>query len=330
VTAAAALENGARVDEFEIIERIGYGAFSDVYRARDGTGRDVVLKCPREVLLGDTATFDRFRREMRIADQLDHPGIQRSLDVHAHRSRPYLVMEYVEGRSLRDVLGEEGPFTVERATAITIQLASAMAHAHGRGVCHRDLKPENLLIGRADRAVVTDFGIALMQGARRLTYRWFSPEMGTPDYMAPEQIQLKRGDRRTDVYAIGVVLYEMLCGRVPWSGNDALAVMSQKLTGRPADLDRVAPAVPLALRLIVRKCIRRNPDERYQTADDLVQDLEGWRHLDPSGFSFPPEKALRGGSKAGLWFLVAGISLGFLLLSAGAVFLFHLVATAHH
>ena len=132
------------------------------------------------------------------------------------------------------------------------------------------------------------------------------------------------------MYAIGVVLYEMLCGQVPWRGNDALAVMSQKLTGRPADLDRVAPAVPLELRLIVRKCIRRNPDERYQTADDLVHDLEGWRHLDRSGFSFPPEKVLRGSSEVGLWFLVAGISAGFLLLSAGAVFLSHLIATAHH
>lgn len=329
MTALAQLETGSRLDEFEIVGRIGSGAFSEVYRARDRAGRDVVLKCPHEVILGDTATFDRFRREMRIADRLHHPGIQRSLDPHADRSRPYMVMEYVEGRSLRQVLGEAGPLPVDRAVDITSQVAAAMAYAHGRGVYHRDLKPENMLIESGGRVAVTDFGIALMEGARRLTYRWFSSEMGTPDYMAPEQIQGKRGDGRTDVYAIGVVLYEILSGRVPWSANDAFSVMSQKLTGRPTDLKHVAPAVPAEVLLIVKKCIRRNPNERYQTAEELRSDLENWRHLDSSGFSFPPEKALQANSEAGLWLLVAGISAAFLILSAGAALVFHLVATAH-
>jgi serine/threonine protein kinase len=327
--APAQLETGSLLDQFEIVERLGYGAFSDVYRARDRAGRDVVLKCPHEVILGDTSTFDRFRREMKIADRLDHPGIQRSLDTHADRSRVYMVMEYVEGKSLRHILGDEGRPTLDRAVDIASQLASAMAYSHSRGVFHRDLKPENILIGIGGRVVITDFGIALMEGARRLTYRWLSAEMGTPDYMAPEQIQGKRGDARTDVYAIGVVLFEMLAGSVPWESNDPFGVMSQKLTGRPLNLRQCAPETPAQLRVLVEKCIRRDPAERYQTAQQLEADLDNWPQLDLSRFSFPAEKALQRNTQAGLWLLVAGISSGFLILSAALVLVFHLVAAAH-
>ena len=323
------LDTGARLDEFEILERIGYGAFSDVYRARDPAGRNVVLKCPHEVMLGDTGAFERFRREMKIADRLDHPGIQRSLDTHARRSRPYLVMEYIPGQTLRKVLWDSGPMAVERAVDLACQLADAMSYAHARGVIHRDLKPENMLLGDSGRLTVTDFGIALMEGARRITYRWFSAEMGTPDYMAPEQVQGKRGDARTDIYAIGVVLYEMLSGRVPWTGGDALSIMSQKLIGRPVDLAQVAPTVPGQLGLVAARCIRRDPTERYQTAAELLGDLRNWPHLDRSSFSFPVEKEMKGNSDAALWMLIGGISAGFLLFSVGAVFLYHVVVAAH-
>ena len=327
--ATAQLDAGARLDEFEILERIGYGAFSDVYRARDPAGREVVLKCPHEVMLGDSGAFDRFRREMKIADRLDHPGIQRSLDTHATRSRPYLVMEYVPGQTLRKILWDGGPMAVEGAVDVARQLADAMSYAHHRGVIHRDLKPENMLLEASGRLAVTDFGIALMEGARRITYRWFSAEMGTPDYMAPEQIQGKRGDARTDIYAIGVVLYEMLSGRVPWKGTEPLSIMSQKLVGRPTELARAAPGVPGQLGLIVARCIRRDPAERYQTAAELLHDLENWPDLDRSGFSFPPEKEMKGNSEAALWLLIGGISAGFVSFSVGAVVLYHLVAAAH-
>jgi serine/threonine protein kinase len=320
------LEAGDRLDQFEIVEHLGYGAFSDVYRARDGAGGDVVLKCPHEVILGDTATFDRFRREMKIAERLRHDGIQRSLDGHADRSRPYMVMEYVEGRTLREALKQDGVPPVERAVDIAGQVAGAMAYAHRQGVYHRDLKPENVLVTPSGRAVVTDFGIALMEGARRLTYRWFTSEMGTPDYMAPEQVQGKRGDARTDVYAIGVMLFEMLSGDVPWHGGDALTVMSQKLTAPPG---RLPSAIPAGLQAVVRKCLRRNADERYQSAEELAADLERWRSLDLARFDFPPEATLKVAGQAGLWALIAGLSAGFLLLSAGAAYVYHLAVAAH-
>jgi serine/threonine protein kinase len=326
--AATQLEAGASLDEFEILERIGYGAFSDVYRARHPDGRVVVLKCPHEVMLGDAGTFDRFRRELRIGQRLQHPGIQRCIDEQGSRSRPYMILEYVPGQTLRQLLRGK-PLTVDRAVDLACQLTDALAYAHAQGVVHRDIKPENILVEPGGRLAVTDFGIALMEGARRITYRWFSAEMGTPDYMAPEQIQGKRGDARTDIYAIGVVLFEMLSGRVPWGGDEALSVMSQKLTGRPAELTRVAPRVPAQLGLVVAKCLRRDPAERYGSGADLLSDLRNWQHLDGADFNFAPEKAMKGRSEAALWWLIAGISGGFAAFSAAAVGIYYLLARLH-
>ena len=324
----AHLEPGARLDEFEIVERIGYGAFSDVYRARDFDGSEVVLKCPHEVMLGDAGTFDRFQREMRIAARLRHPGIQGCADRNGKRSRPYLVMEYVPGQTLRKLLAG-GPLPVNRAIDLACQLTGAIAYAHTERVVHRDIKPENILVEPGGRLAVTDFGIALMEGARRITYRWFSAEMGTPDYMAPEQIQGKRGDARTDIYAIGVVLFEMLTGRVPWTGDDALSVMSQKLMGRPVDLAGVAPHLPAQIGLVIAKCLRRDAAERYQSGTDLLADLQDWRRLDAAGFHFPREKAMKGPSSAALWVLIASISGGFAAFSAAAVGVYYLITRLH-
>lgn len=303
---------------------LGYGAYSQVFRARDTSGRDVTLKCPNEVILGDTATFERFRREMRIAERLDHPGIQRSLDRHAHRTRPYIVMEYVAGRTLRHVLAEEGPPGLDRAIQITCQVTAAMAYAHSHGVYHRDLKPENLLVAPDGHVVVTDFGVALLQGARRLTWRWLSQELGTPDYMAPEQVQGKRGDGRSDLYAVGVVLYEMLAGRTPWSG-DSLATMSQKLAGPQPDISKTTPGIPPAILGVVRKCLRRDPAERYQQATALLEDLERWRALDAEEFQFGAERALGPRSESALYLVAAAVSLTFLLVSGLFAYTYYLV-----
>lgn len=309
------LAAGSELDGFRIVEAIGHGAFSDVFLATDPSGRKVVMKCPHESILADVNSFDRFRREMHIAGSLDHPGIQRSLDVGGDRSRPYLVLEYVEGETLRAILAREGALPLDRAVDLAGQLAAAMAYAHGRSVFHRDLKPENLLITPAGRLVVTDFGIALMAGARRLTYRWFTSTVGTPDYMAPEQVQGKRGDARTDVYAMGVILYEMLAGRVPWEGDNPLSVMSQHLSATVPPLHAINPAVPAPIEGIVRKCLRKDPSERYQDAGGLLRDLETWHDLDISRFVFADEAPLRPESTGRLWLLVAGISIGFILAS---------------
>jgi serine/threonine protein kinase len=309
------LEAGEKLDRFTIVEAIGHGAFSDVYLATDETDRRVVLKLPHEAIMGDVATFDRFRREMEIVGRLHHPGIQRSFDGGETRSRPYLVLEYIDGITLREVQRRDGRLPVPRAVDIAEQLAAAMASAHVQGIFHRDLKPENILVTPDGRVVVTDFGIAMMAGARRLTWRWLTSTMGTPDYMAPEQVEGKRGDARTDVYALGIMLFEMLAGRVPFEGDNPLAIMGQHVNAPVPSLREIDPAIPPPLEAIVRKCLRKDPDERYADAAELRADLDSWQDLDLSAFAFGEEAPPSRVARHGLPLLVAGISLGFLLAS---------------
>ena len=323
----SALAPGDRLDRFTIVEAIGHGAFSDVYLAEDGDGARVVLKLPHEALLGDVGSFGRFRREMEIDRRLDHPGIQRSMDLGEDRSRPYLALEYIDGITLRELLGREGRLSVPRAVDVAEQLATAMASAHALGICHRDLKPENVLVTPDGRVVVTDFGIALMEGARRLTWRWLTSTMGTPDYMAPEQIEGRRGDARTDVYALGIMLFEMLAGRVPWEGDNPLAVMSQHVNAPVPSLVAIDPAIPPPLEAIVRKCLRKDPAERYADAGELRVDLDSWQDLDLSAFAFGEEAGPSPVARHGFPLLVAGISVGFVL--ASIVFVLAWYAISH-
>jgi serine/threonine-protein kinase len=327
----AELQPGAKLDQFTIVEAIGHGAFSDVFLAQDGTGRRVVLKCPHESIMGDVSTFDRFRRELEISKHLHHPGIQRPIEFTSDRSRPYMVMEYVEGQTLRALLAKEKHLSVDKTVDFGEQLASAMAHAHSQGVVHRDLKPENVLVTAQDQIVVTDFGVAFMAGARRLTWRWFSTALGTPDYMSPEQIQGKRGDARSDVYAIGVMLYEMLAGRVPWEGDNALSVMSQHISAPVPPLHEINSAVPPPIEGIVRKCLRKNPDERYEDATSLLSDLKKWRDLPLSQFIFGDEQTIQppGNSDLRLILLIFAISAAFLTASIFLIVLAYLINHAH-
>jgi serine/threonine-protein kinase len=239
-------------------------------------------------------------------------------------------MEYVEGETLRDLLRREQRLTTARAIDFAEQLARAMGYAHEQGVFHRDLKPENVLVTAAGGLVVTDFGIALMTGARRLTWRWLTSAVGTPDYMAPEQIQGKRGDARTDVYAIGVMLYEMLAGRVPWEGDNPLSVMQQHLSAPFPPLHAINAQVLAPLEAVVRKCLRKNPDERYQDAGELLEDLRNWQDLDLTQFVFSDEVPMAPSSASRVWLLVAALSIGFLAASALAAYLYYLLIHARH
>ena len=323
------MQPGAKLDQFTIVKPIGSGAFSDVFLAEDPSGRKVVLKCPHESIMGDVSTFDRFRRELEISRHLHHPGIQRSIEFTADRSRPYMVMEYVDGETLRAFMTREKRLTVDQAVDFGRQLAAAMAYAHSQGVFHRDLKPENILVTPDGRLVVTDFGVALMAGARRLTWRWFSTALGTPDYMSPEQIQGKRGDARTDVYAIGIMIFEMLAGRVPWEGDNALTDMSQHLNAPVPALHELNAEVPPPIEGIVRKCLRKVPDERYEDAASLERDLERWRDLPLSQFIFGDEAPVARASDQKLILLIVGISAGFLAASIFFVLIAYLLVHAH-
>lgn len=268
------LDAGERIDQFMILAPLGQGGMSEVYKARDErTDQIVVLKIPYDTLLSDPATYQRFHREVQIGKLLNNPHVQHTLGTGGSESHPYLINEYVEGESLDEIIRQRAPLPVAEAVSIGRQVCAALEYCHGHGVFHRDLKPTNIMVTASGQVKVMDFGVALLQGASRVTWRHLSAEVGTPDYMAPEQIQGGRGDARTDIYALGIVLYEMMAGVVPFHGDNPLAVMSQHLNSSAIPLDKRNPAVPEALAKVVARALARVPRDRYQTAAELSADL---------------------------------------------------------
>jgi serine/threonine-protein kinase len=315
-------------DRYEIVAALGQGGMNDAYQARDRvTGQVVVLKIPFMSLIGDPATYSRYQRELEIGKRLHHPNIQRLLDEGRLDDgvAPYLVLEYVDGRPFREYLRQKAPLPVEEAIGIAVQLADALQYCHEQGVVHRDLKPENILIEPSGTVKLVDFGIALLQGARRLTFRRLTSGFGTPDYMAPEQVQGDRGDARTDVYALGVMLYEMLTGDVPYHGDSPLAVMSQHVTTDAPLLRRKRPELPAALEAVVWRALRRDPAQRYASMAEFRDDLS---HLDQVAIPHYPSSA-EGGPRIGREHLVqAMVVIGVLLLLAAIGVIAQLAHTA--
>ena len=246
------LAAGQRLDHYAILENLGQGSFSTAYKACDErSGELVVLKCPNPVILGDARSLSRFRREMSIARMLHHPHIQSSVDAGESRSVLYLALEYIDGTALSQILSERGRFEPDVSKGYALQLLSALTYAHGQGVIHRDLKPGNVLATSVGELKIIDFGIAYSANSRRLTWQWAGSALGTPSYMSPEQVQGKRGDVRSDLYALGAMLYEMLTGRPPFEGADIFAVMQQHLRKTPEAPARINKLVPPGLSGIV-------------------------------------------------------------------------------
>lgn len=268
------LRPGDRVDQFDVVEPLGQGGYSASYLARDrGSGERVVLKFPMPDAVDDPGSAARFRREALIADKLRHPNIQHAARADVEHDAPYLALEYVEGRSLRAWLASADPPSMVRSVEIAAQIAAAMAYAHAHDVYHRDLKPENVIVLPDGTVKVIDFGSARMAGLRRLTFRVRGETSGTPDYMAPEQVEGGRGDARTDIYALGAILYELLTGRPPFEGDNPNAVMYQQLHADAPPPSRLRSGIPPALEQIVLRALRKRPSERYQRAEDLRRDL---------------------------------------------------------
>ena len=307
-------EKGTLVCGYEIIEPIGSGGLSQDYKARGADGTLVTLKFPSTDLVGDPATYERFQRELKIGQNLEHPAIPRAFLINESRTGPCLVMEYITGKSLRVILQKRTRLSLAESLDIAGQLAEAMAYLHGHGVYHRDLKPENVLIDSRGKVHIIDFGIALLQGARRVTWRNLSDVLGTPDYMSPEQIQGKRGDARSDLYALGIMLYEMLTGIVPFRGDNALAVMQQHLTKTPDLPHKSGVEIPPQIEAIIMKSIRKNSRERYQSAEALLQDLKNYQDLDVSQFPHGAERVRGVVTNRQIWLLGGLIALGFILI----------------
>jgi serine/threonine-protein kinase len=270
----AELSTGSRLDQYELSELLARSGMASIFKAVDlDTGRVVALKVPHLHLEGDIAFAERFKREQQIGERLEHPGIIKVFAPKGKRSRSYIAMELVEGRSLRALLKDEKPFPVERAVALTLELGEALAYLHANGVVHRDLKPENVLVGPDGHAKLLDFGIALDESARRLTWAGLSNAVGTPDYMAPEQAKGRRGDVRTDIYALGTMLFEMLTGELPFVGGSAESLLRSKSTDEPRPPRDIVPTLEPAFEEIVLHALEREPRDRYQRIADMLDDL---------------------------------------------------------
>jgi len=269
------LQIGDQFDHYQIQAYMAQGGMSDIYRAFDLVNhREVVIKVPDQAMLGDSAQFERFQREMDVMKTLDHPAILKGLGSGKYNRIPYLVTEFVDGQSLRALIEASAPLPPDQAVSLIRKIADGMDYCHKNDVIHRDLKPENILITSDGQPVIMDFGLALTKGAHRVTYSNLSATMGTPDYMAPEQIEGQRGDQRTDLYALGTILYELLAGKPPFTGDSNMVVMAQHLNNTAPRLDRVDPSIPIPLAAIVAVCLARDPKERYADMPALIQALD--------------------------------------------------------
>src|SRR5215471_4529312 len=263
------LSVGERLDDYELKELLGHSGMASIFRAIDTRTRDAVaLKVPHLHLESDVVFHQRFQREQEIGQRLDHPGVVKVLKP-AKRSRMYLVMEFVDGKSLRALLSASKRFSVERALDFGRQVAEILAYLHANGIVHRDLKPENLLVTADGKIKLLDFGIALDEAARRLTWFGLSATVGTPDYMAPEQVSGRRGDVRTDIYALGTMLYEMITGELPFTGPNVHSVMRAKTDDDPVPPSRHMPDIDPKIEEIILHAIERSPRYRYTTAAEM-------------------------------------------------------------
>jgi hypothetical protein len=314
------LQTGARLGPYEIVSRIGAGGMGDVYRARDSRlGRDVALKILPTSFSSDRDRLRRFEQEAKAAGLLNHPNLTAVYDVGTHDGSPYIVSELLEGETLRSRLSA-GAMPSRRATELALQAARGLAAAHDKGIIHRDLKPENIFVTKDGRVKILDFGLAKLIRPEPTGSAATEPGvvLGTFGYMSPEQVRGRPADARSDVFALGAILYEMLSGQRAFRGDSAASTMSAILIREPAELSTTNRKINPGLERIVRHCLEKNPEERFHSSHDLAFDLEAL-----TGLSAPAATAIDYGLArrwrrplvaAGL--ILAGLLAGLLLQGA--------------
>jgi serine/threonine-protein kinase len=259
-------------DRYRLTEQIGMGGMAIVYRAVDlRTGHNVAVKVLRPEFNEDSEFISRFQREAEAASKMTHHNIVNLLDVGMDGENRYLVMEYVQGKTLKEVIQERGKLSAPLACQISIRILSALEHAHRNGIIHRDIKPQNILVHADGHIKVADFGIARIANSSTLTKG--DNVMGSVHYFSPEQARGEGANATSDIYSTGIVLYEMLTGRVPYDGDNPVAVAMQHLHATPIPIQTLAPDVPPAVVHVCMKAMEKNPAMRYQSARDMASDL---------------------------------------------------------
>ncbi len=286
----------AQLGRYVIQSELGRGAMGVVYKATDSVlERTVAVKTVNITLERDYAEKyeQRFYQEAKAAGGLNHPNIVTIHDVGKAGDVVFMAMEYIEGVELRTLIGEGRPLRMPQAVSIAAQVAEGLAYAHQRGVVHRDIKPANIMVVATGPVKITDFGIARMRGSGDLTQT--GTLLGSPKYMSPEQVIGKRADHRSDIFSLGVILYEMLCGAAPFNGENVTALMYQIVNFVPPAPSSINPAVPQMLDLIVAKMLAKPLESRYQDAADLARDLrECERQLGAGVESTQPQRTVPG------------------------------------
>ena len=289
----------SQLGRYEILGELGQGAMGVVYRARDPLiDRVVAIKTINLGLaLDEKEEYEgRFYQEAKAAGRLSHPNIVTIYDVGRNDDVAYIAMEFLEGRELRDIMNDGGLLPVQQVLDIVAQVASGLAYAHEFGIVHRDVKPSNIMVVRDGHVKITDFGIARMASSAVRTQTGMV--LGSPKYMSPEQVMGKFTDQRSDIFSLGVMLYEMLTGQAPFVGDNVNAIMYQTLNTIPAPPNTLNSAVPQMVNFIVAKALTKGLEDRYQEAKDFADDLRSCRDMLPrSGQRVDMSKLPGGGEK---------------------------------
>ncbi|WP_282003831.1 Stk1 family PASTA domain-containing Ser/Thr kinase [Veillonella denticariosi] len=260
-------------NRYRIVDKIGVGGMADVYLGEDTLlGRPVAIKILHANFTNDDEFVKRFKREAQAAGKLNHPNIVNMYDVGFDQNLHYIIMEYVDGETLKEYITRHGRLSIDEAVKFTIAIAEGLEHAHAMGIVHCDIKPHNVIITRTGRVKVTDFGIARAMNATN-TVMYTNSILGSAHYLSPEQASGKPVDGNTDIYSLGVVLYEMLTGRVPFEGETPIAVALKHVREKVTPPTRYNPSIPPLLEAVVMKALAKNPADRFESISDMISDL---------------------------------------------------------
>ncbi len=277
---------------YQIVEELGGGGMGRVYRALDTkVGEEIAIKVIKPEIAADKASVERFKNELKIARKIVHKSVGRVYDLNEDRGTFFITLEYVRGEDLKAFIRSSGQMALGTSLRVARQVAEGLAEAHGLGVVHRDLKPSNIMIDRDGNARIMDFGIARLVGARGITGG--NVMIGTPEYMSPEQVEGKEAGPASDLYSLGIVLFEMLTGRLPFEGETALSVAVKQKSEAPPDPQTLNPQIPEDLNRVILRCLEKNKEKRYRSAADFLADLAGiGKSLPTTPHPLPVRRAL--------------------------------------